>query len=73
MNDTNASIPGSTLSKEVYDKEIGMCRKLMKEKSGCNWGKCKECGVIPLLYKLHKGLLLEDTFDIQKVKDEILG
>jgi hypothetical protein len=56
------------ISKEIFDKEIAMCKKLFKEKGGCAWGKCKDCGVIPLLYKLHKGKLLEKKTEILKVK-----
>ena len=58
------------ISKAVFDKEIAMCRRLSKEK--CAWGKCKDCGVIPLLYKLHKGKLLEKPAEIKKVKGKIL-
>jgi hypothetical protein len=57
------------IKKEVFDREVALCRKLSKENGGkCGWGKCKDCGVIPLLYKLHKGQLLEDSTEIKKVK-----
>lgn len=60
------------ISQEVFDREISLCRKLSKEKDGgCGWGKCADCGVIPLLIKLHKGELLEDN-EAKKVKEEIL-
>jgi hypothetical protein len=59
------------IKKEIFDKELGLCRMLSKDDS-CNWGKCQDCGVIPLLYKLHKGVLLEDSKKIKKVKDKIL-
>ncbi|MDD2758558.1 MAG: hypothetical protein PHD72_04285 [Patescibacteria group bacterium] len=32
------------------------------------WGTCAECGVVPLLYKLHKGILLGKPAEIRKVK-----
>jgi len=61
------------ISKDTFDKEIAMCRRLFNEKEGrCAWGKCKDCGVIPFLYKLHKGQLLEKPAEIKKVKDKIL-
>ena len=64
----------SILTKEVFDKEIALCRQLSKENKGkCNWGKCKNCGVIPLLYKLHKGKLLEKPEEIKKAKSKILS
>lgn len=44
------------MNKETFDKEISMCRELSQKNSGkCNWGECKKCGVIPLLYKLGRG------------------
>jgi hypothetical protein len=47
--------------KKTFDREIELCRMLTREnKGGCGWGKCKDCGVIPLLIKLHKGELLEE-------------
>ena len=42
-----------------------------EKKDGCGWGKCVDCGVIPLLYKLHKGQLLEDN-EAKRTKEEIL-
>lgn len=51
-----------------------MCRKLSRENGGkCNWGECETCGVIPLLYKLHKGVLLEKKEEIEAVKKKIFG
>jgi len=60
------------IKKETFDKEIKMCEKLSKENRGkCNWGSCKDCGVIPLLYKLYKGKLLEKPAEIKKAKAKI--
>ncbi|XOB46322.1 MAG: hypothetical protein ACKKMV_02635 [Candidatus Nealsonbacteria bacterium] len=60
------------ISKEVFDKEIALCKKLSKKNNGkCAWGKCKNCGVIPLLYKLHKGQLLEDSVEMAKIKGKL--
>ena len=60
------------ISKDIFNKEIAMCKTLFKKKKrGCDWGKCKDCGVIPLLYKLHKGQLLEKPAEIKKVKGKI--
>lgn len=60
------------IKKELFDKEISLCKMLSKEHKGkCGWGKCKDCGVIPFLYKLHKGQLLEDPIEISKIKRRI--
>ena len=60
------------ISKESFEKEINMCRKLAKKNGRkCNWGECDKCGAIPLLYKLHKGELLEDKGKIEKIKNSI--
>jgi len=45
------------ISKEIYEKELEMCRKLHKE-GKCCWGDCNKCGVIPLLYKLYTGKII---------------
>ena len=61
------------IKKEVFDREISICRTLSKENLGkCKWGRCKNCGVIPFLYKLHKGELLEDPIKIAETKNKIL-
>lgn len=61
------------INKEIFKKELKLCHQLSKEKTGkCGWGRCKDCGVIPLLYKLYKGQLLEDPKEIKSAKDKIL-
>lgn len=63
----------NVIKKEVFDREIALCKMLIKKHKGkCGWGKCKNCGVIPFLYKLHKGELLEDPVKIAKIKANIL-
>ncbi len=62
------------VKKEVFDREVALCQKLAKKNKGkCGWGVCQKCGVIPLLYKLHKGELLEDLEEIKEVKGKILN
>lgn len=63
------SLRKNIISKNVFNKEIDLCKKLNKK---CNWGKCGSCGVIPLLYKLHKGILIEDKKELEKLRKEIL-
>ena len=55
------------ISSAVFKREIELCRDLSHKNGGkCNWGKCKDCGVVPLLYKFHKGMLLEDEKKITR-------
>jgi hypothetical protein len=62
------------VNKEVFEREIALCRKLSRENGGkCGWGKCKDCGVVPLLHKLHEGILFEDPNEIKRAKDKIVG
>ena len=60
------------ISKEIFEKETNMCKKLALENGRkCNWGECGKCGVIPLLYKLHKSQFLEDKKDIEEIKNKM--
>ena len=62
----------SIIKKEIFNREVALCKMLYKENKGkCNWGKCKDCGVIPLLIKLYKGKLLEKPSEIKKAKSKI--
>ncbi len=62
------------ITDDVFKREITLCKKLNKEKDGrCCWGKCQSCGVIPFLYKLNKGELLEKPEEIEKAKKDIFG
>ena len=62
------------IKKDVFDRELELCRKLSNEnKNKCGWGKCKDCGVIPFLYKLHKGQLLEKPSEIKAVKKKVFS
>jgi len=57
------------MENEIFDKEITMCRELSKKNNGkCNWGECKKCGVIPLLYKLGKGEIFEKEDEVDELK-----
>jgi hypothetical protein len=61
------------INKDIFEREVALCQKLSRENGGkCGWGNCKDCGVIPLLYKLYKGQLLEDPDKIEEIKKEIL-
>ena len=62
----------NSIKQKVFDKEISLCREFFKKNKGkCAWGKCKDCGVIPLLYKLRKGQLLENPAEIKKTKKKV--
>lgn len=58
---------------DVYKKETKTCAKMFKEKQGCAWGRCETCGVVPLLYKLETGTIVDDTEELKKLKEEILN
>lgn len=61
------------MEREIFEKELAMCRKLYRKNGGkCNWGECEECGVIPLLYKLNKGEIYEKENEIKELKRFIL-
>lgn len=61
------------IRKEVFGREIKLCQMLSKEHRGkCGWGKCKDCGVVPLLIKLYKGQLLEKPSEIKKAKSKLI-
>lgn len=61
------------MDKEIFTKEIAMCRDLNKKNDGrCNWGECDKCGVVPLLYKLGKGEIYEKKEEVQNLKKSVL-
>jgi len=60
------------IKKEVFDREISLCQMMSKKNKGkCGWGRCKDCGVVPFLYKLHKGQLLEDPAKLREIRKNI--
>ena len=61
------------IKKDIFEREIAICQSLCKENNGsCNWGKCKDCGVIFLLNKLYKGELIEEKEEVKQIKKKIL-
>ena len=61
------------MNKEIFEKEISMCRELSQKNGGkCNWGECDKCGVIPLLYKLGKGEVVEKEDEVRELKKSVL-
>jgi hypothetical protein len=63
----------NVVKKDVFERELELCKNLSKENSGkCGWGVCAKCGVLPLLYKLHKGILLEKPAEIKEAKNKII-
>jgi hypothetical protein len=60
------------INEETFGRELDMCKKLSRKKEGkCNWGECAKCGVVPLLYKLHKGELYEKEEEVKVLKENI--
>jgi hypothetical protein len=72
--DCKTGLKKNMISKTVFEREILLCQKLNKDSGnrGCGWGKCKDCGVIPLLYKLHKGILIEDKKELNFLRKKII-
>ena len=62
----------NVIDKETFERELALCKKLHKENGGCGWGRCETCGVLPLLYKLHKGKLLEGK-ELEDFRKEVFG
>lgn len=63
----------NVISQEVFDREIALCKMLHQENGKkCGWGMCAQCGVIPLLYKLYKGQLIEKPEELNKIRKELL-
>lgn len=59
----------NSIEPEIFVKEISMCRDLSEKNGGrCNWGECDRCGVIPLLYKLNGGGIVEKKDEIEELK-----
>jgi hypothetical protein len=57
----------------TFEKEIAICQKMFKKNGGkCKWGECDKCGVIPLLYKLGRGEMIEDLENIKNIKNDVL-
>ena len=66
------AIAKNVINKDIFEREIALCKELNKKNgAACFWGKCRNCGVIPLLHKLHNGTVMENAREIEKVKSEI--
>jgi len=56
---------------KTFERELALCKKFWTEKQGCTWSECKTCGVIPLLYKLHTGIVYDDAEEIDEIKRSV--
>lgn len=61
------------IKKDVFDREISICKEMFQKDKGCCWGKCKDCGVLLLLNKLCNGELIEDKKEVEKFKNNYLN
>lgn len=57
---------------ETLENEVTTCESLSKKRD-CKWGKCADCGVVPLLYKLGIGKTLEEPDEILEAKKKFLS
>lgn len=62
----------NVISKKVFEKELLLCHELSKKNGGgCCWGECKNCGVTPFLYKLHKGVIIHEPKELAKIRSNV--
>jgi hypothetical protein len=67
--DCEIGLKEGVIDEATYEQERELCQQLSKENGGsCGWGKCADCGVLPFLEKLHKGILVEDEKEIKELK-----
>jgi hypothetical protein len=59
------------ISKEIFNKEVKICKKHFQKKQSCAWGKCDSCGALPLLVKLYEGKIIEEKDEILNLKNKI--
>ena len=57
------------ISKEVFDREIALCKKMSAKDGGCCWGQCDRCGVVPLLVKLYEGKLVDNNEELKMLRN----
>ncbi len=61
------------ISKEVFEREIALCKEMSAKDGGCCWGRCDQCGVVPLLVKLYEGELVDDKDDLKKLRKRLIN
>ncbi len=61
------------INKEVFEREIALCQEMSVKDGGCCWGKCEQCGVVPLLVKLYEGKLVDDEKGLKKLKKKLVS
>ena len=66
--DCKTGVKPNVIDKEVFDREIYLCKKLGEK---CGWGKCENCGVPMLLHKLYEGVTIDDPEEIKKIRKEL--
>lgn len=71
--DCETELRPNTIDAETFKREVALCKKLSnKNDGGCCWGRCMDCGVLPLLVKLHKGEVIDNKEKIDALKQDIL-
>ena len=60
------------MDKEIFEKEILICRVHYKKKKSCKWGMCEKCGAVPLLHKLYNNEVIDNEEELIKLKDKYL-
>ncbi len=76
MNNKLSCITGlkkNLITKEIFNREITLCKEMSKKDGGCCWGECKNCGVVPLLHKLYNGKLVDNKKDLKKLRKKLIN
>ncbi|EKD58284.1 MAG: hypothetical protein ACD_56C00159G0013 [uncultured bacterium] len=60
------------ISKEIFEKEIAICKRHYQKKQCCAWGKCENCAAPLLLQKLYNGEIIEEKEAVKKFKNDAL-
>jgi hypothetical protein len=72
--DCKAKLQPNVIEKDVFEHELAICQSLSQEHGGkCSWGVCASCGVVPLLIKLHEGVVLEEPEEVAKAKKQVFN
>jgi len=71
--DCKTGLEKGLIDKDVFDREIALCKEMYDNDGGCCWGRCKDCGVVPLLNKLYKGELVDDGAELKNLKKRLIN
>ena len=71
--DCKTGLKKGLIDKDVFDREVALCKEMYDNDGGCCWGRYKDCGVIPLLHKLYNGELVDDKKELKKLRKKLIN